>query len=257
MKTCILTDSTAIFSQATFTGHYLVKVIPLGIQTTPTIKLIPPSLDDFIHEYEMLGRNYDHILVVVMSTALNPIAEVATQATLQHGGRISVTVMDTQNTGAGLGLIVELAAKEAQAGKSVQEIEQLIRAAIPHVYSLFCIPSFTHLAETGYLSKSQAKVGEMLGLFPIFMLEEGCLSPLEKVRTQRHLIESFQEFVEEYDNPKHISLLKGQLNRMRTRPFRQYVNELFPGTPFSEHALNAPLAVLFGSQATGLVIADY
>jgi DegV family protein with EDD domain len=257
MKICILTDTTAIFSQATFTGHHLVKVIAMGIQTVPTVKLIPPTLDDFLREYAMLGRSYDHILVAVMSNVLNPIAEVATLAAIQHGGRASITVVETQNIGAGLGLIVELAAQEIQAGKSVSEIEQQIRAAIPHIYSLFCIPDFSHMAQIGYLSKSQANVGELIGLFPIFMLEEGRLSPLEKVRTQRHLIESFQEFISEYDNPGHIALLKGPLNRLRTRPLRQYVNELFPEMPYKEHTLNAPLTALFGNQAVGLVIADY
>jgi DegV family protein with EDD domain len=257
MKICILTDASAIFSQATFTGHHHVKVISMAIQKVPTLMLVPPTREDILREFALLGLIYDHILVAVMSNALNPIAEIATQASMQYGGRAKVSVLDTQNTGAGLGLIVELAAQEVQAGKSIHEIEERIRAAIPHIYSLFCIPDFLHLAQTGYLSKSQANVGEMIGLLPIFMLEDGHLKPLEKVRTQRNLIESFQEFMSEYDNPKHIAIIKGPLNRLRIRPLRQYINELFPEMPFKEHMLNTPLTALFGNQAVGLVIADY
>jgi fatty acid-binding protein DegV len=121
---------------------------------------------------------------------------------------------------------------------------------------LFCIPGLSHLASVGYLSPAQAIVGEMLGLFPIFMLEEGHLSPLEKVRTQRHLIESFQEFVEEFESPRNIVLLKGSQNHLRTRPLRQYVGEMFPETPFSEHTLNAPLTTMLGPQSIGLTVME-
>jgi DegV family protein with EDD domain len=253
---CILTDSSATFSRMAFTGHDHVKVMQFDVQSRPSPKLNPPSIDDFIREYSTWGRNFDHVLVVVMSGGLNPIAEVAAKAAVQYGGRTSVTVVDSLNTGAGLGLLVELAAQAAASGQSAQEIERLLRASIPHIYTLFCIPGLEHLAAVGYLSKAQSVVGEMLGLFPIFVLEEGHLSPLEKVRTQRHLIESFQEFMEEFESPRQITLMKGQQNHLRTRPLRQYVSELFPKTPFSEHPLNASLTTLLGPQTIGLSVME-
>jgi DegV family protein with EDD domain len=253
---CILTDSSATFSRMTFTGHDRVKVMPFSVQSIPSPSLVPPTVDDFTREFTTWGRSFDHILVVTMSGGLNPIAGVAAEASVQFGGRTSVTVVDSLNTGAGLGLLVELAAQAAAAGQSSQEIERTLRASIPHIYTLFCIPGLAHLASVGYLSQAQAIVGEMLGLFPIFMLEEGHLSPLEKVRTQRHLIESFQEFVEEFESPRNIVLMKGQQNHLRTRPLRQYVSELFPETPFGEYALNAPLTVLMGPQTIGLTVME-
>ena len=253
---CILTDSSAIFSRATFTGHDQVKVMPFDAQFTASPKLVPPSVDDFIREYTVLGRTYSHILVVVMSTGLNPIARVAADAAIQFGGRTSVTVVDSLNAGAGLGLLIELAAQAVASGDSPQEVERIMRASIPHIYTLFCIPGLSHLASVGYLSTAQAVVGDMLGLLPIFMLEEGHLSPLEKVRTQRHLIESFQEFMDEFESPRAIALVKGAQNHMRTRPLRQYVSELFHDTPFSEHALNTPLTVLLGPQTIGLTVME-
>jgi DegV family protein with EDD domain len=253
---CILTDSSAIFSRTTFTGHGHVKVMPFDAQPAPSPKLAPPLVEDFIREYTSLGRSYDHILVVVMSGGLNPIAAVAAEAAMQFGGRTSVTVVDSLNVGAGLGLLVEQAAQGVASGDSTQEIERIIRTSIPHIFTLFCIPGLAHLASVGYLSPAQAIVGDMLGLFPIFMLEEGHLSPLEKVRTQRHLIESFQEFMEEFESPRVVTLAKGSQNHMRTRPLRQYVSELFPATPFSEHPLCAPLATLLGPQAIGLTVMD-
>jgi DegV family protein with EDD domain len=255
-KICILTDSSATFNRMTFTGHDHVNVMQLDIQSKLSPKLVPPTVEDFIQEYSTWGRNFDHVLVVVMSGGLNPIAEVASEAVAQYGGRALVTVVDSLNTGAGLGLLVEMAAQAAASGQSAQEVERLLRASIPHIYTLFCIPGLDHLAAVGYLSKAQAMVGEMLGLYPIFVLEEGHLSPLEKVRTQRHLIESFQEFMEEFESPRQITLMKGQQNHLRTRPLRQYVSEFFPETPFSEHPLNASLTALLGPQTIGLSVME-
>lgn len=251
---CILTDSSAIFSRMSFTGHDRVKTLAFDVKSGSPSGLVPPTVDSFIGELSKLDRQYDHILVVVMSGGLNPIVRVAAEAAVKYSGRKSVTVVDSLNTGAGLGQLVEMAAGAAASGESSENIEQLLRTSIPQFYTLFCIPSLAHLASVGYLSPAQAVVGEMLGLFPIFMLEDGRLSPLEKVRTQRHLIESLQEFLEEFESPQSIALMKGSQNHMRTRPLRQYVGELFPAAPFSEYTLNAPLTSLLGPQTIGLTV---
>jgi fatty acid-binding protein DegV len=45
-------------------------------------------------------------------------------------------------------------------------------------------------------------------------------------------------------------------NTIRTRPLREYVQEIYPQTPFSEHNMNAHLAALLGPQSIGLVVAE-
>jgi fatty acid-binding protein DegV len=80
---------------------------------------------------------------------------------------------------------------------------------------------------------------------------------MEKVRTQRHLFESFLEFINEFETPAHIALMRGTgHNTSRTRAVRQYVQETFPDTHFSEHTIAPHLAVLFGPQSTALVIME-
>jgi fatty acid-binding protein DegV len=152
---------------------------------------------------------------------------------------------------------VQIAAEAAVAGASIHEIEQLVRLAIPHIYMLLCIPEMNYLAEAGYLSRSQAVVGEIMGMLPIFVLEEGQLTPMLKVRTQRHLLESFQEFIDEFNDPYHVALIQG-INHMhlRTHPLREYVEGSFPSTPFTVHFIGAHLSNLFGPQCVGLVVME-
>jgi len=266
---CILTDSTVQFTHPNFPGHERVYVIPFefqnrrqqGDESWPhsglAQRLIPPSSQEFVRFYTQLSREYDTIFVLTLSSLLNPTTRFALAASVQYSNHATINVIDSQTTGIGLGLLVQAAAAAASADAPPAEIERRMRASIPRVYMLFCIPELTYLAHSGYMDYSQALVGEMMGLLPIFAIEEGRLTPMEKVRTQRHLFESFLEFINEFDAPGYIALMRGaNHNAIRTRPVRQYVQETFPDTPFSEHAIAPHLAALFGPQSTGLVIME-
>jgi DegV family protein with EDD domain len=268
-KVCILTDSTVQFTHPNYLGHERVYVIPFQFQSRtqpgdesrsrngPVQQLILPSLQEFGRFYTQLGREYDMIFVLTISSLLNPTNRLALSASGQYSNHVTIEVIDSQTTGIGLGFLVQAAAAAASAGISPAEIEERIRASIPRVYMLFCIPELTYLAHSGFMDYSQALVGEMMGMLPIFAIEEGRLTPIEKVRTQRHLFESFLEFINEFDSPAHIALVRGSnYNSIRTRPVRLYVQETFPETPFSEHAIAPHLAALFGPQSTGLAIME-
>ncbi len=267
---CILTDNTAQFTRPRFPGRGLVHVIPFEVQRfgrpegdsqpqqgTHARQLAPPGPEEFLNYYHQLSRAYQHILVLVLSSFLSPAMDNALTAARIYSNHASVQVVDSQTTAAGLGLLVEAAAEAAYRGASFQEIERLVRLVIHRIYMLFCIPELTYLAAAGYLSYSQALVGEMMGLVPIFTLEEGRLTPIEKVRTHRHVMESFQEFIDEFNDPYHIALIRSvNHNSMRRRPLRQYVLQNFPGTPYSEHSIGPHLAALLGPQSIGLVVME-
>ncbi len=266
---CILTDSTVQFTHPNFPGHERVYVIPFELQNSqPEVdlsvrgngfskRLIPPSSSAFVRFYSQLSREYDTIFVLTLSSLLNPTSRVALFASLNSRNAATIDVIDSQTTGIGLGLLVQAAAAAAASGIPPAEIERQMRAAIPRIYMLFCIPELTYLAHSGFMEYSQALVAEMMGMLPIFAIEEGRLMPMEKVRTQRHLFESFLEFINEFEQPAHIALMRGAShNSSRTRAVRQYVQETFPDTQFSEHTIAPHLAALFGPQSTALVIME-
>jgi len=268
-RVCILTDSTVQFTQPTFRGHHLVYVIPcelkpisqqdvspLAMSAYPQ-QLIPPTHQHYIHYFTQLAGQYDSILVLTMSGLLSHAAKNAQKAAEMFGNHAWIQVFDSLTTAVGLGLLVQKAAEIAEGGACLKEIEECIRAVAPHVYMLLCIPELVFLAQAGYLTHAQALVGEILGLLPIFILEEGRLVPLDKVRTHRHLFESFQEFVNEFEQLSHIALLRGvNNNTLRTRPFREFIQDSFPQATFCEQTTNPYLAALFGPQSICLVIQE-
>jgi DegV family protein with EDD domain len=266
---CILTDSTVQFVQPSFPGRERVHIIPFSLQLSPRPLqpgegeaeayplLTPASPQDFLQYYSQLSHRYGSILVLTISSFLSRAMENALAASAQFSNHCTVQVIDSQTVGAGLGMLVQAAATAAARGLSLAEIERKIRIAIPHIYILFCIPELMYLAAAGHMDRSQAMVGEILSMLPVFTLEEGRLVPSEKVRTPRHLFEAFQDFMAEFESPAHIALVHGSNhNSLRIRPLRQYLQELFPQTPFSEHSLQPQLTALFGPQSIGLFVSE-
>ena len=266
---CILTDSTAQFSHPNYPGNDRVYIIPFELRSQVRLgheswsggdslqRLIPPSQMEFTQYYTRLSGKYDTILVLTLSEQLSPATSHALSASINYSNHAAVEVIDSQTIGLGLGFLIQAAAAAAAAGAPLAEVERQIRVSIPRIYMLFCIPELTYLANSGYLENSQALVGEMMGMLPIFVIEDGRLTPMEKVRTQRHLFEAFQEFMNEFDVPTHIALVRGvNRNAIRSRPMLQYIREAFPETPFSEHTTTPHLAALFGPQSTGLVVIE-
>jgi DegV family protein with EDD domain len=267
---CIITDSTAQFTQANFLGHERVHVIPFEAQKTANQEsenlpggfvfqrqVIPASPQEFTRFYARLSHDYDSILVLTLSSFLNPMMKNALSASDQYNNGATVEVMDSQTTAIGLGMLVQLAAGAASDGASLSEIDRKLRASIPRVYMLFCIPELTYLANSGLMDNAQAVVAEMMGMLPIFAFEEGRLVPMEKVRTPRHLFEAFQDFMGEFESPSRIALLRGSgRGSPHTNPLRQFVKDNFPRTLFSEHPVQPHLAALLGPRSIGLFVME-
>ncbi len=111
------------------------------------------------------------------------------------------------------------------------------------------------LAENGYLSPAQAQAAEILGMLPIFMLEDGRLSPLEKGHSQRAVVDCFEEFLDEFESPRRVALAHGLgHDSTRTRPLRQHIQEMHPEAHFSEHVFSPHLAALLGTRSIGMAI---
>ncbi len=276
---CILTDSTAQFTRPSFSGSELVTVIPLQILSGDipqkdvsnykvsdlpfsacdrlTPGLIPPSIEEINQLIISLSHSFNEIVAIFLSSELNSLVPYARQAAKIIQGRVSVQVIDSQSTSVGLGFLVQAAADAATKQADSVDIERLVRGLIPHIYSIFCIPGLTYLNNNGYIDRAQAVIGEMLNLLPIFTLEEGHLTPLEKARNLRGLTDYFQEFLDEFSDLYHIAFLQSMpALKHESRTLREYAQTNFPGAPFSEHAISLPLAALFGPRSLGLIVLE-
>jgi DegV family protein with EDD domain len=266
---CILTDTSAQFTKPTFPGRNLVASVPLRLEingevvaepkdikinslppsTSATFQpqVVAPSVEEFRKLFISLGQDYNEIIAVLLSSQLSPAVDHAIEAADGVRGRVSVQVIDSQTTSVGLGVLVQAGAEAASHGDRATEIERLLRGLIPHIYSVLCIPGMTYLYHSGFIGEAQALVGEMLNLLPIYTLEDGHLTPVEKARNYRQLTDYLQEFIDEFSDLYHIALIQSVPGTVHdSRIFREHANLMFPKTPFSEHQINPALALMFG-----------
>ncbi len=217
--------------------------------------MLPPTTDDFSRAYRELEQEFNAILVLAAPESLLPGANAAHLAAQSHGGTAKISVLDSQQIGPGLGILAQIGARKAAAGASLPEVEECIRAILPFLFTLIC-PGEACPPQDEQNDSSMAAPADLSGATPIYSLEEGCLAAYKKVRTRRHLLETLQEFIEEFEKPQQLAYFRGGSARLHTRSLREAASGLFPGALFTEMELNAPLSVLFGAQTTGLTVLE-
>ncbi len=278
----ILTDSTVQFTIPSFSGRNLVKVIPLNILFNGTlheagknmkpadlptslgedhsITLLPPPFEELCQllSVDEHGQSYDQVLGIFASAAMCSMVERALEAQKLVNGRVRLEIVDSETTSVGLGILVQAAADAVARGANMADTERLVRSLVPHIYAVICTPGLTYLHASGFLDRAQAGVGEMLGLYPIFAIEEGRLTPLEKMRNHRQVLDFFQEFLEEFEQLQYIAFLQSALggNPQDGRILRDHAQDHFAKTPFSEHTINLSVAALFGPNALSVFVVE-
>ena len=275
--TCIVTDNYVQFPQPSFPGRQMVKILHFNYQLkgqvyeqgrdlkASDLPLFPgesnyPSIlnqspDQICQFFAAIEeeKTYDRILAILTSSQLSPLYSQVKDAIKSFSGRVHIQLIDSQSTSIGLGFLVQSAIEAIQKNITFTEIEHLVRSLIPRIYAIVCIPGLSYLYRAGFVDHSQAMVGEMLGLLSLFALEEGHLTPLEKVRNHRQVLDSFQEFLDEFEYLQHIALVQNiSPNSQDGRLLREHAQDNFPKTSFTEHSINLALAALLGPQTSSL-----
>ena len=204
-----------------------------------------------------LGHVYNEIIAIFISGHLNPTIRFVQDAILTGYSPAKIHLINSQTTAAGLGLLVQAAASAAQQGANGLEIKQLLHSLMPHIYTIFCVQSLTYLAHSTNLDLGQAILGEMLGVIPILVLENGKLMPVQKARTSRHLVDIFYEFLSEFGVLRHVALVQGMppFAHEVPRSARAYCLR-FSRSAICEHTLGAGLGVILGPHSLGLVVME-
>ena len=278
-QVCILTDSTAQFPVHLFPGSDLVNVIPHHVQldgpvnaqnkdvklihlparvyAQSSLQLHSPSVEEFSQMFMNLGYRYREIVVILISAYLSSTMVNAQTAIETAKCPAAIHLVDSQTTTVGLGLLVQAAASAAQQGLSGAQISRLVRGLTPHVYTVFCLHNLSYLSRAGFIDPAQAVVGEMMEVVPFLTLENGRLSPSQKVRGSRHLVDMLCEFVMEFNAVKHVALIQGvPAFDQEARLLRERLSGLYRSNSFSEHTLSVPLAALLGPHSLGLVVME-
>jgi fatty acid-binding protein DegV len=102
-----------------------------------------------------------------------------------------------------------MACEAVSSGIPYDGIVRLIRGMIPRIYMVFYLDDMFYLERNQQVNRSQAILGNMLGIIPFLTVENGKLALMEKVRARPRAIEKLIEFVSEFTDMERICILYG------------------------------------------------
>jgi DegV family protein with EDD domain len=107
-----------------------------------------------------------------------------------------IFAIDSLNVTGGLGLLVIKAANLKERGYSIQDIQNELTRAIPHVKSAIGFESLENLVKGGRLSKTAGIIGGMLGIKPILAIKDGELTTMDKVRGSKKAVRTILDYMD-------------------------------------------------------------
>jgi len=153
-----------------------------------------PAPIEFERTFRKLAKESDQILAIHTIGKLSGIFN-ASRLAAQEITHADIRVIDSQQVSMSLGWLVILAARAAQAGKSIDEIETLVIDAMDRVHILAMLGTLDFARRGGRLGKGAALFGTLLNVKPLLSALNGEIVPVENVRTQRRALERLVELV--------------------------------------------------------------
>ena len=204
-KIRLVTDSTADLTPE-FIERYRVKVVPLEVmvagkaykdkiditndeyyQVLRAAKELPttsqPSPAAFAEAYrELAAEGAEHIISIHISSDLSGTYQSSVLAGNLVAGEVTVHNFDSRTATMGLGLVVLSAAQAVEAGKSLEEVLELVQQVIQKSDLYFLLDSLDNLHKGGRIGKASHLFGSLLNIKPVLNLHDGVISAYEKVR---------------------------------------------------------------------------
>ncbi|PWA12633.1 fatty acid-binding protein DegV [Pueribacillus theae] len=160
-------------------------------------KTSQPAVGEFVELYERLGKEYNEIVVITLSSGISGTYQSALSA-VDLAENVKVYVFDSEISCAAQGFYVLEASKMAQSGKSGEEIiSRLNDIKRKGIKAYFMVDDLTNLKLGGRLSGAQAFFGGLLKIKPVLAFEDKVIQPFEKIRTRKKAIRRLFEI---FDN---------------------------------------------------------
>jgi len=218
----VLTDSCASIPEALIEELRIVVVpyyMHLGLETLrdlvdvqreeffrwlPTAKEMPktanPGPGDYLEAFKELAHRTKEIISIHM-TSIGSGAYQSAMAAKEMAREIlpelRIEVIDSRNVSLCQGWMVIEAVRAAWAGKSLDDIVQLVREMIPKTKMIQTADTLRYLYMGGRIGKAQHLVGSLLNIKPLIGMEDGVIVPLGTARSRRKAYARMAEMMEE------------------------------------------------------------
>ncbi|MEC3795723.1 fatty acid-binding protein DegV [Bacillus velezensis] len=276
MKIAVVTDSTAYIPKEMREEHH-IHMIPLQVvfgektfreeteldwrsfykevknhDELPTTS--QPSFGELIALYEELGKTYDAVISIHLSSGISGTYNSAASANTMVD-HIKVYPFDSEISCLAQGFY---ALKAAQLIKddvdSPEEIIKELEEMKKTVRAYFMVDDLSHLQRGGRLSSAQAFIGGLLKVKPILHFDNKVIVPFEKIRTRKKAISRIFELFGE-DASKGIPMRAAVIHANREEEAADIIQELsgkYPHVEFYNSYFGAVIGTHLGEGAIGI-----
>lgn len=145
-------------------------VLPTTSQATP---------DAFIKEFEKAKLAGESAVVITLASKFSGTYQSATIAAEDHE---NIYIVDSASAAMGSGILVELAFKLLDEGKSAEEIAKILEEEKKKIIIVALVDTLEYLKKGGRVSKAVAFAGGVLNIKPVLSVADGEINMLGKAR---------------------------------------------------------------------------
>lgn len=227
----VICDSTCDLSEELL-NKYQIKVVPLhivldgkeyrdGFEIKPdeiykwseehnqTPKTSAVSIEDTIEVMKEILDSGDEIIAFTISKSMSTTFNVFNLAAQYLEAQDKVTVVDSKNLSAGIGLLALKTCDLISEGKNREEIFEELKEIRERINSSFIVSTLTYLARGGRCSSATAMAGSLLGIKPIIELHDGAMGVANKIRAN-----TIDKMIDKYLEAKKEFMLKADSKRV-------------------------------------------
>lgn len=214
-------------------------------------KTSPASPGTFGEVYTRLAQEADGIVSIHVSAKMSATYDAAKVGSEQL--KCPVSIIDSQTASMACGLLVIIAARAAQGGASLPDIEALVQAAVPRTVTYGVFSTLEYLYKGGRIGRAQAFLGSMLKLNHILAIRAGEILPIARIRTRPKAIERLCDILRESGVPQEMSVMS------TTEPYEaealaQRLSPIFPPELMYRASIGPAMGTYVGPGAVGVSV---
>jgi DegV family protein with EDD domain len=165
-----------------------------------------PSPQDFADAYHKLARETDEIISIHASSKLSGIYNSAQLGAQMIAGKCRIEITDSKTLSIGLGLTVLAAAREARAGKNLEQVTQATLQAILHIHNRSMADTLKYAVKGGRVNRAYGLIGTVLGVRPILGMRDGNAFLAGVARTRAKALQRMYEFATSFPRVQEVAL---------------------------------------------------
>jgi DegV family protein with EDD domain len=184
----------------------------LFLKDPETFKTSGASIGSCLETYRYAARAGKDILSIILSSKLSAIysnAEAAGRQVSDEFQEISVLVLDSMTAAAAEGLIALAAARAAESGKDLAEVNGIALRVRDEVNIIAYMDTVRYIYRSGRIPKIASMAGSMLKIRPIFTFSNGVPRFMSAVRSKATGVERLLEEMHEKvgKRPVHVAVM--------------------------------------------------